>query len=325
MKPERPHDPRRPIDHHIQNTPQGRELVLALYTKGCRYHQCSFCSLPALSAGDAAIGAADIKAQVDHVLDAIPARQRRSIRRVTVYNSGSVLDQRTLPTAALWHLFERLSDFPELAEVSLDTRAEFVEGWELDGLKARLGGRRLTVAVGYETANERIRNKVLRKGLSEETFQKLARLCSVKGVRLKAYVLIKPDAALSEEQAVAEAVRTLRHLRATGRRLKLGMEAHLNPTYVARGSALEKEFRSRKYQPPRLWSIVDIVSRLEGSGLPIHVGLHTEGLAVRGGTFRNCGRCDGRVRAALRAFSSSQDYGLLRGLDCPCRARGAAA
>ena len=322
MKPRPAHDPRRPIDHHVQDTPQGRELVLALYTKGCQYHQCSFCSLPALSAGDAEVGAADIKAQVDHVLDGCPRREVRAIRRVTVYNSGSVLDQRTLPTEALWHLFERLAAFPALAEVSLDTRAEFVEDWELDGLKARLGGRRLTLAVGYETQDERIRNEVLRKGLSENTFQGLARLCSAKGVRLKAYVLVKPDAALSEEQAVAEAVRTLMHLRAMGRRLRLEVEAHLNPTYVARGSALEREFRLKSYQPPRLWSVVDIVSRLEGQGLPIYVGLHTEGLAVRGGTFRNCGRCDRRVRAALRAFSSSQDYSLLRGLSCPCRAEG---
>ena len=316
------HDPRRPVYHRVQDTPQGRELVLALYTKGCLYHQCSFCSLPALSAGDTRVSAADIKAQVDHVIDAIPPKRRLGIRRVTVFNSGSVLDQRTLPTAALWHLFERLSAFPALTEVSLDTRAEFVEDWELDGLKARLQGRRLTVAVGYETKDERIRNEVLNKGLSEETFQDLARLCSVKGVRLKAYVLIKPDASLSEEAAVAEAVRTLRHLRATGRRLKLEVEAHLNPTYVARGSALEKAFRSQRYRPPRLWSIVDIVSRMDGSGLPIHVGLHTEGLAVRGGTFRNCGRCDRRVKAALQAFSSSQDYGLLRGLKCPCRGVG---
>ncbi|MDD5629359.1 MAG: hypothetical protein PHU21_09860, partial [Elusimicrobia bacterium] len=206
------HDPRRPIDHHIQDAPQGRELVLALYTRGCMYRQCSFCSLPTLSAGDADVSADDVQAQVDLVLDGIPAGERRAIRRVTVYNSGSVLDQRTMPTEALWHLFERLADFPALAEVSLDTRAEFVEGWELDGLKARLSGRRLTLAVGYETGDERIRNGVLRKGLSEETFQRTAALLAAKGVRLKAYVLVKPDAAQSEIQAVDEAVATLRHL-----------------------------------------------------------------------------------------------------------------
>jgi radical SAM enzyme (TIGR01210 family) len=322
MKRPPTHDPRRPIFCHVQDTPQGRELVLALFTKGCLYRRCSFCALPSLSAGDDAVSAEDIKAQVDLVMKGCPARQRRDIRRVTVYNSGSVLDRRTLPSEALWYLFERLADFPALAEVCLDTRAEFVEDSELGGLKARIKGRRLTVAVGYETYDERIRNRVLRKGLSEAAFQRLAAKLAAHKVRLKAYVLIKPEASLSEEQAVKEAVRTLKHLRDTGRRLGLEVEAHLNPTYVARGSILEKEFRLRHYQPPRLWSVVDIVSRLEGQGLAIHIGLDTEGLAVRGGTFRNCGLCDRRVRAALRAFSSSQDYGLLKGLQCRCRAAG---
>jgi radical SAM enzyme (TIGR01210 family) len=321
MKDRAARDPRAPIERHIQDTPQGRELVLSLYTKGCQYRKCSFCALPLLSAGDIDVSAADIEAQVDQAVDSCPEDERRAIRRVTVYNSGSILDQRTLPTGALWHLFERLADFPSLTGVSLDTRAEFVEGWELDGLKARLNGRRLTLAVGYETKDERIRNQVLNKGLDEETFQRTAALLAAKDVRLKAYVLVKPDAALTEAQAVAEAAATLGHLQATGRRLGLEVEAHLNPTYVARGSRLEEEFRAREYQPPRLWSVVDILLLLEDKGLPIHIGLRTEGLAVRGGTFRNCGRCDERVTTALRAFSGSQDYGLLKRLDCACRPR----
>lgn len=314
------HDPRRPVEHHVQDTPQGRELVLTLYTKGCQYRRCSFCALPLLSALDEEVSAADIKAQIDFAAAACPEAERAAMRRVTVFNSGSTVDQRTLPTEALWYLFDKLAAFPALAEVCLDTRAEFVEDWELEGIQARLGGRRLTLAVGYETVDERIRNGVLNKGLSEETFQKTAELLAAKGVRLKAYVLVKPDAELSETEAVDEAAATLEHLRATGRRLGLEVEAHLNPTYVARGSRLEEEFRAKEYRPPRLWSVVDIILRMEGKGLPIHVGLRTEGLAVEGGTFRNCGRCDERVAAALRAFSGSQDYGPLKGLDCPCRA-----
>ncbi|MBI5240506.1 MAG: hypothetical protein HY926_08540 [Elusimicrobia bacterium] len=323
MKTRAGHDPRLPIEHHIQDTPQGRELVLSLYTKGCQYRKCSFCSLPTLSALDEDVSAADIKAQIDHAVASCPPAELAVIRRVTVFNSGSTVDQRTLPTEALWHLFDKLAAFPALGEVSLDSRAEFVEDWELDGIKTRLGGRRLTMAVGYETKDERIRNGVLNKGLSEETFQKTAELLAAKGVRLKAYVLVKPDAALTEAQAVDEAAATLEHLLATGRKLGLEVEAHLNPTYVARGSRLEEEFKAKEYRPPRLWSVVDILARMEGKGLPIHIGLRTEGLAVKGGTFRNCGRCDERVSAALRAFTGSQDYGLLKGLDCPCRSRPA--
>ena len=320
MKNPRPfHDPRRPVYHSRQDTPHGRELVLALYTKGCLYRKCSFCALPALSAGDAEVHGADIRAQVDYVIGECSLGERAEVKRVTVFNSGSVLDQRTLPTDVLWYIFARLEVFPALTEVSLDTRADFVEDWELDGLKTRLQGRKLTLAVGYETQDERIRNGVLVKGLSEDSFQKLCALLAAKGVGLKAYVMVKPDAAFSEREGIEEAVKTLSHIARTGRRLGLAVEAHLNPTYVARGSLLQKEFRDKDYTPPRLWSVVEIVSRLEGSGLPIQVGLHTEGLAVRGGTFRNCGRCDKAVQEALAVFSGTQDFEKLKGLSCPCR------
>jgi hypothetical protein len=314
-------DKRLPVSHYIQETPLGCELVLSLYTKGCRYAQCSFCSLPSLSSGAETVSVEDIKAQVDAIFGHCTRAQLAGLRRVSVYNSGSVLDQETLPTEALWHLFDKIAGQSGARLAALDTRAEYVEGWELDGMLKRLGTSGLELAVGYETHDERIRNRVLRKGLSEDSFKRLCILLSSKGVRLKAYVMVKPDPSMSEREGIEEAVRTLRHIADLGRKFELLVSAHLNPTYVAKGSQLEGEFRAKSYAPPRLWSVVEILLRMEGVRLPVQVGLHTEGLAVRGGTFRNCGLCDEGVRAALKAFSGTQDYGLLKGLSCACRER----
>jgi radical SAM enzyme (TIGR01210 family) len=256
------------------------------------------------------------------VLAACPAAERGRVRRLAVYNSGSVLDQRTLPKVALWYLCEQTGAFPGLREVCLDTRAEFVTEQGLDDLKKRLKGAQLSLAVGYETQDERIRNHILGKALSEGTFQRTAALLAAQGVRLKAYVMVKPEPAASERDAIEEAVLTLRHLSETGRRLGLQVEVHLSPTFVARGSLLERLFLGRHYSPPTLWSVLEVVSRLEGQGLPIQIGLDAEGLAAEGGTARNCGRCDELVRQALVEFSGTQDYSRLKSLDCACRARG---
>lgn len=312
-------DPKRPVFHGLRESPSGTEFVIAFYTRGCLYGACSFCSLPALSAGAENVSEEDVRAQADCALASLSPRDLSRVKRVSVYNSGSVLDQRTLPTGALFHLIEKLGAMPALSLVSLDTRAEFVEPGELDGLKAKLGMAELELSVGYETRDARIRNRTLRKGLSERAFQDFCVLLASKGVRLKAYVILKPDVALSEEKAVLEAVRTLEHLASLGRRLGLRMSAHLNPAYVARGSRLEREFREQGYVPPRLWTVVDALLPCENLGLPIQVGLDTEGLAVEGGTFRNCGLCDGPVRKALEAFSAGQEYAPLKDLSCPCR------
>jgi radical SAM enzyme (TIGR01210 family) len=314
-----PPDPRRPVFHWYRDTPAGTELVFSLYTRGCIYGLCSFCSLPSLSAGKHSISSDEIKAQVDFIVAQYDAEKIACIEKVSVYNSGSVLDQRTLPTDALWHLFERVAAFPRLKLVSLESRAEFVEAWEIEGIKERLQGVELEIAVGYETHDERIRNKVLKKGLGERAFIGLCELLAHRKARLKAYVMVKPDAVLSESEGVDEAVRTLLFLDETGDRLGLRVTAHLNPTYVAKGSLLEKEFNGQGYTPPRLWSVVEILHRVRDRGLPIQIGLETEGLAVEGGSFRNCGRCDDDVREALSSFSMTQDYDSLSKLSCACR------
>ncbi|HAH08071.1 MAG TPA: hypothetical protein DCM05_16365 [Elusimicrobia bacterium] len=312
-------DKRLPVAHYVQATPQGSELVLSLYTRGCRFAACSFCALPSLSSGQEAVSVDDVKAQIDHVFKDLSPQTLAGVQRLSVYNAGSVLDQQTLPSEALWHLFGRLKELPSLKLVALDTRAEYVEEWELAGMLERLEAVKLELAVGYETQDERIRNQVLRKGLSEESFRRLGALLASKGVRLKAYVLVKPDPAMSEAEGVEEAVKTLQKLAALGKELRLGVSVHLNPTYVAKGSLLEKEFRAKSYEPPRLWSVVDILLKTEAAGLPVQVGLHTEGLAVRKGSFHNCGKCDEAVRKALKTFSGTQDYGLLKDLSCECR------
>ena len=312
-------NPREPVFHWYRDTPAGTELVFSLYTKGCIYGACSFCSLPSLSAGRAEIGEDDIKGQVDFVIGRYNPEQLARVEKVSVYNSGSVLDQRTLPTGAIFYLLERVAQFPRLKLVSLESRAEYVEAWELEGLKQRLGKSDLEIAVGYETHDERIRNRVLKKGLSDRKFLELCALCAGLGVRLKAYVMVKPDVSLTEKDAIEEALRTLIFIDEIGDRRGLKVTAHLNPTYVARGSQLEMEFRDQGYEPPRLWSVVEIIQRARHRELPIQVGLETEGLAVEGGTFRNCGKCDEQVRAALRTFSETQNFEAFSGLTCSCK------
>jgi len=44
-------DKTKPLFHWYVDCVQGKELVLALYTRPCRYGKCTFCALPAMSLG----------------------------------------------------------------------------------------------------------------------------------------------------------------------------------------------------------------------------------------------------------------------------------
>ena len=57
-------DKTKPLFHWYVDGIQGKELVLALYTRPCRYGRCAFCSLPNMSIGGESVSAFDIERQI---------------------------------------------------------------------------------------------------------------------------------------------------------------------------------------------------------------------------------------------------------------------
>lgn len=301
-------DKTRPLFHWYVDCAVGKELVLALYTRPCRYGRCAFCALPSLSLGGEAVSARDIDRQVDHVLSSYTQQQLDQIAKVSIYTASSSLDQECLPTRSLMYLAIRVCDLPKLEMVSMETRPEYVEDWELKALRHVLGdGVRLEVGIGYETHDPHLRNEVLGKGLSAEKLRRLMRYLEEDGIDLKAYLMLKPHHSLSEEEGIAEAVAGLDELAGLGEKHHVFVSIHLNPTYIAKGCRLTEELVAHGYEPPELTSVIDVVVASVRRGLPIYVGLDDEGLAIEGGTFQDTGVDRDRVVAALQAFNRHQD------------------
>ncbi len=302
-----------PIFHWYRETPFGKELTICLYTRGCRYGACSFCALPSVTAGDRTIPYQTINRQVDHVFATYSKEELAKVWKLSVFNNGSVLDQETLPTKSLLYLMLKACELPSLEVVSLETRAEYVEDWELKVLKQIVGGKAaLEIALGFETQDERIRNRVLHKGLSEGRFRDLLSLLAGNGTRLKCYVMVKPDPAQSEEDGIREAAESIHFLGRNAREFGVEISAHLNPTFVARGTELEKSFDASGYQPPDLASVVEVLQATKEDGVWTFVGLDDEGLASEGGSF-SCARLPREpLTRALWSFNASKDYGALR-------------
>jgi len=301
-------DPARPLFHWNVDCTIGRELVFALYTLPCRYGRCAFCSLPSMSEGGERVTARDIERQVDFVLAETPAAELQRVAKVSIYTAASTLDQVCLPTRSLMYLLLKLSDLPLLRRVSLETRPEYVEDWELKAIGAVLGeGVELEVGIGYETHDEHLRNKVLGKGLSVKTLHRLMVKLQANKASLKAYLMLKPHHSLSEEQGISEAIDGLDELGGLGAEYEVPVSIHLNPTYIAEGCALTSELLANAYQPPELTSIIDVVAAAAARSLPIYVGLDDEGMAVSGGTFQDTGVARVRCVAALTAYNRHQD------------------
>ncbi len=85
-------DPKKPLFHWYVGCALGKELVLALYTRPCRYGRCAFCALPDLSDGGEVVSAKDIESQIDFALSKYTEEQLNEIAKVSIYTASSSLE-----------------------------------------------------------------------------------------------------------------------------------------------------------------------------------------------------------------------------------------
>lgn len=308
------HDPTQPARMWFQESDEGPILFVVFYGQACRWSRCLGCNLPStMSQRHVPYGA--LMAQVDRVFaDPRVAGRLESIRKVIVSNNGSILDQVTFSSTALVYLMARLNlHLPNLAVLSIESRPEYVDTAELEFLARVLAEgdtpTRLEIAVGFEAFDDRIRNEVFDKGLALSTFEQFVGRIAPYGYWLKCYFMQKPVPLMSDEEAVADIHRALDYLgqMSADRRLRVNM--HLNPTYVASGTALEEAFRRGHYAPPLLRDVARAARAGRGKPLSVFIGLDDEGLAVEGGSFVRPG--DGPLVDALQRFNRTQDYAIL--------------
>jgi radical SAM enzyme (TIGR01210 family) len=309
------HDPTRPADYWFQESHEGPILFVVFYSQACRWSRCLGCNLPArMSSRHVPFSA--LMAQVDYLFQQPDILERAPIlRKVIVSNNGSVLDEVTFSSTALIYLLAKLNlHLPELAVVTLETRIEYVDLPELEFLARALREGQtptaLELAIGVEVFDDRIRNEVFHKGLQLDQVDKLCGTLARYGFRLKCYFMQKPVPGMSDAEAIQDVQRAIDYLAELARRHGTRINLHLNPTYVAFGTALERSFRRGEYAPPRLADVARVALSADGKPITVFVGLSEEDLACEGGSFVRPG--DEVLIAALGAFNRSQDFAGLK-------------
>jgi radical SAM enzyme (TIGR01210 family) len=309
------HDPNRPADLWFQESDEGQILFVVFYTQACRWSRCLGCNLPA-KMSQKHVSYRALMAQIDWLFSQPEVVKRcAALKKVIVSNNGSVLDEKTFSSTALMYLIAKLNlHLPNLSVLTLETRVEYVDQAELEFIARALQegdtATNLELAIGFEAFDEHIRNGVFNKGLSLERFEGLCRLMAPYGYQLKCYLMQKPVPGMSDEQAIQDVHRAIDYLSGKATEHGLRINLHLNPTYVAFGTALERSFRRGEYSPPRLRDVARAALHGEDKDVSIFLGLSDENLAVEGGSFIRAG--EEAVIAKLEQFNRMQAYNLLR-------------
>jgi archaeosine synthase beta-subunit len=284
------------------------ELVIALYTKRCRY-QCTFCVLPEGSALTL-VGAEQIAHQVDAAF-AMVARQQIAIRQISIGNEGSILDARTLPAEHLKMVLERCAAHPGVESIILETRAEFITEQALDRVEEAIGGCRLTLKVGLETADDHIRNDILGKRMDLGDFERAVKLIGARGHKLSSYILLKASPWHTDEQGRADAIATCEYLIRLCEAAGVPLQLRVNSMYRAEGSPWAKQAAAAGWTPPSVFDLARVMEAVARPGVEVYAGLSAEGLATPDGHFDS--RPDYRPEAEelMERYNETGDYRLL--------------
>lgn len=284
---------------------RARCLTIILSTTGCSWWRdeggCYMCGYNE-KASDRSITCDNIIAQFDKAWESF---DKQSL--VKVYTSGSFTDEKEVPLVARESILKRVSEGG--AKMLFESRPEYITA---ETMRACIDiCSDLEVAIGLESANDRILEKSIHKGFAFSDYERAAKCANKAGASVRTYLLLKPPY-LTEEEAISDTLDSISKASPFSRVITV------NPVNVQRRTRIEKMWKSWAYRPPWLWSVIEVLRNAD-SGKSLLLSSLVGGGSDRGA--HNCGSCDADVIASIDGFNLTQDKRKLEKCDCGCKER----
>ena len=307
---DRTYDPREPTRVWLDedNTPDGvrESLTIILNTGGCRWARaggCTMCGYVAESVDGGTVPHDALMTQIEACLDHEREHADDPASLIKIYTSGSFLDEREVPAETRREIADTFTDRERIVVESLP---DFVTRERLTDFIDT--GLETDVAIGLETATDRVRHDCVNKYFDFEEFVAASGVAGDVGAGIKAYLLLKP-AFLTEREAIADMKSSIR---------RCAEHAHtvsMNPCNVQRHTMVEELYFDSGYRPPWLWSVAETLE--DTTEAPAIVVSDPVGHGSDRGP-HNCGKCDDRVQKAIKDFDLRQDPTVFEQVSCEC-------
>jgi radical SAM enzyme (TIGR01210 family) len=239
----------------------GHELVAILLTRGCQHYYsdamgCTMCGYNNDSAGEPVMPEAII-AQFEAAL----SKHDRDVQAATdvvvkIFNSGSFFDEQEIPAATQEALLKRVAAMPNVTEVAVESRPEYIDAAAAKRFKACLRHDQLgEVGIGLETWDDVVRSDYINKGFTRDQFLEAHDVLHTAGIGTKVYLLLKPPF-LDEHAALDDAVSSVEHV------LALGVSTiSINPVAIHAHTITEQLWERGLYRPPWLRTVRVLLQR----------------------------------------------------------------
>lgn len=281
-------------------------FVIILRTRGCSWAHSSGCSMCGYF-NDTLwddISSKDMETQFETAM-----KNYSGQKFVKIFTSGSFLDEKEIKPSIQNKIINKLIQSTD--KISVESRPEYVIDKRLSSIKDMLNSRILEIGIGLETASDYIRKNCLNKGFTFNDYLKAVDTLKKFNFKLKTYVLIKPPF-LTEKESIEDAIETVKKIKNKTDTISF------NPTNVQRNTYVNYLWGQRKYRPPWLFSVVEILKESKKIAKNMIIKCDISG----GGSIRgahNCKGCDQLFLDAISNFSLSQDIEVFKSLDCECK------
>lgn len=292
----------------------GNAIFIILPTPGCAHALsesggCSMCSYITDSPLEK-VSSSDL---IDIFKELIGRHDIKPKTVVKIFVSGSFLNEEELPEDARNEILKILNNEENIEEIVIESRPEFVREKVLKECCSLLQDKVFEVSIGLESSSDYIKKYKINKGFLNKDFEMAVNLIKKLKpdykITSKAYLFVKPILT-SEKEAIEDAVASAQYAE------KIGVDRiSFCPATIHKGTLMESLWRRGSYQPPWIWSILEIIKRVR-SKVKIPVIMDTSGFGTRRGPF-NCKKCNRKFKNLI--IESNLNQSIPEEFECECK------
>lgn len=237
--------------------------------------------------------------------------KKDEVKTISIYNAGSFINNEEISEKVQLEIFKKLKRHPTIKNILIESRTEYINNKKILTLKNILGEKKLIIAMGLETQDDKIRNDYIKKGLSKPKYENAIKILKKNRAIIATYILIKPIY-LSEREAIEEAVKSAKYAFSAGTN-----EVIFESSFVQQYTIMEQLYNEKKFTPPWLWTIIEVLKRTNNLGYVRLGGFSDEPPPIA--IPFNCKKCSPKIEQSLYDYRENNDIRIFDNLHCDCK------
>lgn len=291
-------------------------LVLFLRGTGCMQAKetggCTFCGFyNATNFGKKILDEDYIKQIACVVQD--KAIQFSKYATICLYNDGSLLREDEISFSVVLEIFRKLNDIDTVKKIVIESRIDDIAEEKLKKIR-EVTQKDIEIAVGFESASPMIRDLCVHKSFSNKTFSKVLEVSKKYSISIIPLLILKPPF-LTESESIEDYMNSLKFLEQFDIK-RIDMEL----ASVEKNTLVYDMWCNGMYQPPKLWTVIEILKRKEQLGLTIPIYISPANYSVSAvAKSSNCDDCTDYITQLFEEYNVYGKKSVFDNVHCHCR------